>query len=36
MIRWLEKVNAEALLKAAGRNAKRFLAYESRRPKKPA
>jgi hypothetical protein len=34
MIRWLEKVNAEALLKAVGRNAKRFLAYGSKRPKK--
>jgi len=34
MIRWLEKVNTEALLKAVRRNAERFLAYGSKRPKK--
>ena len=36
MLRGLEKVNTEALLKAAGQNVKRLLAFGSRGPKNPA
>jgi hypothetical protein len=36
MLRGLEKVNTEALLKAAGQNVKRLLAFGSRGPRKPA
>jgi transposase len=36
MLRRLEKVNTEALLKAAGQNVKRLLAFGSRGPRQPA
>ncbi len=35
-LRRLEKVNAEALMTAAGQNVKRLLAFGTRRPKRPA